>query len=276
MRKKISKQMFVRGLRKLHLLQLTDNIRYLISLKNTHHANHQFIKEHPDFKLPPSFLAYDAYGHTNWPVYYQSGIAHAKHICQIIDENLDTKEVSICEWGCGPARIIRHIRPLLDRSNTQLYGFDYNCRSITWCQENINDITFACNSVAPPLPCDTNSFDCLFNLSVFTHLSKKMHTEWIRELRRVVKPGGLIIFTTHGDFFKFNLLEDEQKEYEQGRLVVRGQIKEGKRCFVAYHPPKYIESELLKNGLEVISHLPGPALEDFPQDVWVIRNNKPV
>lgn len=271
---KKTKQRFVHGLRKFHLLQLADNARYLLSTKNTRKGNAQFIKEHPDFKLPPSFLAYDAYGHTNWSVYYHSGIAHAKYICQLIDENLETQEVSICEWGCGPARIIRHIRPFLDKSNAQLYGFDYNPDSISWCQENIDDITFMCNSVSPPLPCDENSYDCLYNLSVFTHLSEKMHIDWISELRRVVKPGGLIIFTTHGDFFKFNLLEEELTKYENGKLVVRGHIKEGKRCFVAYHPPKFIESELLHNGLELISHLPGPALEGFPQDVWVIRNNK--
>lgn len=271
---KITKQRFVHGLRKFHLLQLADYGRYLLSKKNTRKVNAQFIKEHPDFKLPPSLLAYDAYGHTNWPVYYHSGIAHAKYICQLIDENLETQDMSICEWGCGPARIIRHIRAFLDKSNAQLYGFDYNPDSISWCQENIDDTIFISNSVSPPLPCDENSYDCLYNLSVFTHLSEKMHIDWISELRRVVKPGGLIIFTTHGDFFKFNLLEEELAKYENGKLVVRGHIKEGKRCFVAYHPPKFIESELLQNGLELISHLPGPALEGFPQDVWVIRNNK--
>ncbi len=275
MNSKNTKQKFVYGLRKLHLLQLADNVRYLLSIKNTRQENHQFINDHPDFNLPPSFLAYDAYGHTNWPVYYHSGIAHAKYICKLIDENLASQELSICEWGCGPARILRHIRSFLDKSNTQLHGFDYNARSISWCQGNIDDINFMSNSVNPPLPCEDNSFDCLYNLSVFTHLSERMHIDWIRELGRVVKPGGLIIFTTHGDFFKFNLLDDELTEYESGSLVVRGHIKEGKRCFVAYHPPAFIKSELLQNGLEMISHLPGPALEDFPQDVWVIRNNKP-
>ena len=269
-----TKQKLVYLLRKFHLLQTIDDLRYLVSLKNTWRINKAFIKEQPDFKFPPSFLAYDAYGHTNWPVYYYTGIAHAKYISQLIKDNLENKALAICEWGCGPARILRHMPNFSEDRKFNLYGFDYNSRTIKWCREQIEGITFDCNSTSPPLPCDSNTFDCVYNLSVFTHLSKDMHFQWINELQRIVKPGGLIIITTHGDNFKNNLVENELRDYEKGQIVIRGEIEEGKRCYVAYHPEHFISHELLKNGLEVISHHPGPVLESLPQDVWVIRNNK--
>ena len=267
------KQKLVHLLRKLHLLQLTDNFRYLISLKNTRRLNSDFIKEQPDFIFPPSFLSYDAYGHTNWPVYFYTGIAHAKFISQLIQDNLQQESLSICEWGCGPARILRHIPSFFENRSIQLKGFDYNTRSIAWCKENIPVISFENNALTPPLPCNNNTFDCVYNLSVFTHLSKEMHFQWIKELMRVVKPGGLIIITTHGDYFKNNLVEKELTQYEAGKLVIRDGVEEGKRCYVAYHPEQFIKQEFLPEGLEVISHHPGPVLESLPQDVWVIRNS---
>lgn len=100
-----------------------------------------------------------------------------------------------------------------------------------------------------------------------------MHLQWINELMRVVKPGGLIIITTHGDNFKNNLVAKELAQYEAGKLVIRDGVKEGKRCYVAYHPEKFIIQEFLPTGLEIISHHPGPILESLPQDVWVIRNS---
>jgi hypothetical protein len=106
---KITKQKIVHVLRKSHLLQLTDDVRYLLSLKSTWWANRKFSREQPDFIFPPSYLSYDAYSHTNWPVYYYTGIANARYIAQLILDNLSEQPLAVCEWGCGPARIIRHM-----------------------------------------------------------------------------------------------------------------------------------------------------------------------
>ncbi len=271
---KITKQKIVHVLRKLHLLQLTDDFRYLLSLKSTWWVNRNFSREQPNFIFPPSYLSYDAYSHTNWPVYYYTGIANARYIAHLITANLSEQSLAVCEWGCGPARIIRHMASFSGEKTFYLHGFDYNPSTIKWCKNNIKGIDFDLNTLNPPLPCKTSSFDCVYNLSVFTHLSEEMHFKWVDELQRVVKPGGLIIITTHGDNFKHILVGDELHQYEMGKLVVRGEIEEGKRCYVAYHPEKFVLRELLHDGLDVIAHYPGPVIESMPQDVWVIRNNK--
>lgn len=273
---KINKQKIVHILRKSHLLQLTDYLRYLLSLKSTWWANRNFSREQPNFIFPPSHLSYDAYSHTNWPVYYYTGIANARYIAQLIMANLSEQSLAVCEWGCGPARIIRHMANFSGERTFYLHGFDYNPSTIKWCKKNIKGIDFELNTLNPPLPCEKNSFDCVYNLSVLTHLSEEMHFKWVKELQRVVKPAGLIILTTHGDNFKHILVGDELHQYERGNLVVRGDIEEGKRCYVAYHPEKFVLRKLLNDGLDVIAHYPGPVIESMPQDVWVIRNNKSV
>ena len=268
-----NKQYFVNVLRQLRLLQLIDYFRYLLDLKNNLRNNRAFSNVHPGFKLPPPDLAYDAYGHTNWNAYYHTGEEHARYISNLIKSNYNNQSLKICEWGCGPARILRQIPQFFSGWNISLYGFDYNPRTIKWCQDNIKNIVFKSNLLVPPLDQDSNSFDCLYCVSVFTHLSKEMHFAWIKEISRVVKPDGLIIFTTHGELTKANLLNNELKMFENGELVVRDKVDEGKRTFVAYHPPSFINKELLK-GLTVISHIENPIPQSLTQDIWVVKNTK--
>ena len=42
-------------------------------------------------------------------------------------------------------------------------------------------------------------YDLVFVLSLFSHLPQSSWTRWLRQLWRAVSPGGLLVFTTHGD-----------------------------------------------------------------------------
>lgn len=265
------KQQIVDILRQLRLLQLVDYLRYLVDLKNNRSSNKAFTETHPAFRLPPPALAYDAYGHTNWDAYYRTGKEHAQYISNLIKNNSSNHSLAICEWGCGPARILRHIPEFLEDRTVSLYGFDYNRQTIQWCQDNIGNIVFKQNFLSPPLDQNADSFDCLYCVSVFTHLSREMHFAWMTEISRVVKPDGLIIITTHGELAKKNLLKRELQMFEKGELVIRDKVDEGKRTFVAYHPPSFIREKLFAN-LAVIAHITNPIPQNLTQDIWVVKN----
>ena len=51
----------------------------------------------------------------------------------------------------------------------------------------------------PPLRFDDETFDLVYSLSIFSHLSADMVDAWLGELTRVTKPAGLVIVTFHGD-----------------------------------------------------------------------------
>ncbi len=269
------KQTIVKLLRKTHFLQLVDSLKYLWDQKKYRRDNRKFVNANPDLRLPPPGLVYDACGHTNWRIYYQIGREHAEYISTLIKENIDKQSICIGEWGCGPARLLRHMPDFFSDRSVVLYGFDYNPQTIEWCNNNIFTINFLRNSIVPPLPCESNSFDCIYCLSVFTHLSGDMHFQWIDELSRVVKPNGLVILTTHGDSSRANLLSNEIQLYDRGKLVVRNKVREGKRLFVAYHPPSFVRNKLLRK-LEVVSHFSGPNTGSLIQDVWIVKNCKNV
>jgi SAM-dependent methyltransferase len=172
----------------------------------------------------------------------------------------------VCEWGCGPGRIIRHLPVLAAGNAVDFYGSDYNRASIEWCRTHLPGITFLVNDLAPPLPVDDGFFDLIFCRSVFTHLSASLHDRWIGELRRAVRPGGVVILTTHGDAYRVRLTKQERRRYDAGELVVRTLGAEGRKLYAAFHPPTFVRTHLL-NALSIVEHRPG----NGTQDSWVAR-----
>jgi SAM-dependent methyltransferase len=257
-------------LRKARLLTLADRAMLCVELFRRRRLNRRFLTEHPGFAVPPAALAYDAYNHVNWQEYHDSGILHARLIADLIREHLAADPLRICEWGCGPGRVIRHLRGALADRTVELFGADYNPASVAWCQTHLTGAEFRHNGLDPPLPFGAGAMDVLYAISVFTHLSAEGHCRWIEEVFRVIRPSGIVIFTTHGDACLDRLLPHEQEQYRAGNLVVRGGVEEGSKCFVAYHPPAYVRERLLQ-GADVVAHLPSPAAYQMVQDVWVAR-----
>jgi SAM-dependent methyltransferase len=195
---------------------------------------------------------------------------HATLISDLIREYITENEIKICEWGCGPARVVRHLEKIDGFEKVESFGTDYNEKTIDWCKKNIKNVHFAKNSLEPPLPLEAEAFDCVYAISVFTHLSERLHYAWIGELFRIIKPNGILIFTTHGDISAKRLLAADKKTYDTGSLVIKDQIKEGKKFFAAYHPPQFIKKKLLK-GYVIIKHISNTAPYQLEQEVWVVK-----
>jgi SAM-dependent methyltransferase len=49
---------------------------------------------------------------------------------------------------------------------------------------------------SPPLDLATESFDVVYATSIFTHYTWDEESEWLNELWRVLRPGGLLLATT--------------------------------------------------------------------------------
>lgn len=258
-----------RTLRDTGLLVPVEKARYWASLAKWYRRNRAFCAKHPDFSLPPKILAYDAYSAPDWEFYKKSGEETAAFLADLVDRYVhDASPLRILEWGCGPARVIRHLPPLLARSS-RICGCDYNSASILWCEDNIPGIEFFRNSLRPPLAFDAESFDLIYAISVFTHLSEAIGRDWGAELLRIARPGGVVIATTHGDSILRMLLPDEVASYRESGIVVRDKIEEGKKMFMACHSPSYVRDRLFAS-FDLLEHVAA----GFPhtgQDLWVFR-----
>ena len=110
---------------------------------------------------------------------------------------------SVLDWGVGCGRIMRQWAPMFGQIS--FTGTDIDQAMIDWDVANIAGPRFAVNGAAPPLPCADDAFDLVYGASVFTHLDEAMQQRWLAELKRVLKPGGVLLLSTHGpNVFELN------------------------------------------------------------------------
>jgi len=81
-------------------------------------------------------------------------------------------------------------------SPKNLIGDDIDEKCISICRDAMPYGTFVKSDVEPPLPFQAGSFDIVYAYSVFSHLAQNASYKALFELARVLKPGGLAIFTT--------------------------------------------------------------------------------
>lgn len=102
------------------------------------------------------------------------------------------------DWGCGSGRVTAHLATLLP--GTELVGADLDREAIEWAAREVRGATFVACGMEPPLPLPRASFDVVFAGSVFTHLTAALQTRWLAELRSLLRPGGLLVASTLGQF----------------------------------------------------------------------------
>jgi SAM-dependent methyltransferase len=176
---------------------------------------------------------------------------------------------ALLDFGCGCGRVIRHWAGL-DR--TAVHGADANEHAIAWCRANLPFARFASNGLAPPLGHGDESFDLVYALSVLTHLPEDLQHAWMNELRRLIRPGGFLLLTTHGERYRERLTPAERAAFERGSLVVHWPEGAGTNLCSAFHPPSYVK-ERLAAGFDVAEFVPEGAKGNPHQDLYLLRKS---
>jgi SAM-dependent methyltransferase len=174
---------------------------------------------------------------------------------------------AVLEFGCGCGRVLRHWPKV---AGPKVFGTDYNPRLADWTRKNLPFVTTGVNKAAPPLTYQDNRFDLIYAISVFTHLAVDLQRPWMRELWRITKPGGYVLFTTHGDSFRTKLNADEGAAYDRGELITRFEEASGMNLCNAFHPDSYVRG-LLSEGFSVEAFVGAGTQGQVHQDIWLLR-----
>ena len=259
------KQRLVSIARAAGLLPILDAVRFLREKQRHAAVNRRFLAAHPDFDPPPLWWMHDMYRHTSFDLYWRTGRETAAALAGKIGAHAkparDGGALRVADWGCGLARVLRHLPEQYEKT-----GFDYNARAIRWCTNHIDGAQFFHNALMPPLPAAAASFDAVYALSVFTHLSEAAHDAWMADIARVIAPGGVFLAAFHMKPAPGQLLPEELLRFDRGELVVRAGVKEGSRTYVAYHPERWLRHHLFRDW-EILE---GP-LDFFGQSLIVAR-----
>jgi SAM-dependent methyltransferase len=217
--------------------------------------------------LPPPEMRGLVSGEADPDYFFTSGARTAGWIAEMLAANGSSIEgMEFLDFGCGCGRVTRHWK---DTPRASVNGSDYNPYLIEWCRANLAFAEFELNTNAPPLGYTGGKFDLVYAISVFTHLREPLQRVWLEELVRLLRPGGLLLFTVHGSSYLDWMDADETGRFEAGELVVREPGLSGTTFCATFHPERYVR-ETLGRGMELLDYAPAP-LRDAHQDAVLFR-----
>lgn len=100
------------------------------------------------------------------------------------------KDMIFLDVGCGPGRIVKTIAPLVK----EYYGVDISKGLISKAvahYKDYNNVQFFVNDGSTLDFFDSCAFDFVLEYLVFIHLRKDQIVGYIKEIYRVLKPGGI-------------------------------------------------------------------------------------
>jgi SAM-dependent methyltransferase len=156
---------------------------------------------------------------------------------------------SVLDFGCGAGRVLPHLARLAPQA--RVAGCDVDQAAIAWAREHRPGARWELSSFHPPLPFEPESFDLVYSISVFSHLGAALQSPWVRELRRVLAPGGIALLTVHG--------HHAFDEFRTGRVrtawcapgvFARAPLAAGEYVFAPYRRSLWTEGDLPGVGRE--------------------------
>lgn len=149
----------------------------------------------------------------------------------------------ILDFGCGCGRTLVHMKSLAP--GAQFDGTDLDAKAIEWCRQHLTFATFNLSKERPPIDYVADTFDFIYVISVFTHLDENYQFLWLEELRRIAKPGAMLLLTVNG-------LDGDQglvfeRSYEKGLFPAWYQN--------TYHSTEYVFTNFGKY-FEVLGYFP--------------------
>jgi SAM-dependent methyltransferase len=159
----------------------------------------------------------------------------------------------LLDFGGATGRVSRHF--YLQGTLSEVTLCDVNINNVAWVLEHFpSDFGAFKNSWVPSLPLPSQHFDVVIAFSVFTHVNE-YEMAWLYELRRVLRPGGILYVTVQNDdtwrILPSTVLYDRVKDFESFRAVWQEGRELADRLVVEYsdevvhncstfHPNAYI------------------------------------
>jgi SAM-dependent methyltransferase len=128
--------------------------------------------------------------------YDELGAQARAAILGLLPEGWSFDSRRVLDFGCGAGRTLRHFLP--EAESAEFWGCDIDAASVEWLLKHLSPPLHAMrNEADPPLGLEHGTFDLIWALSVFTHLTDNS-LPWLVELHGLLKPGGLLLATYMG------------------------------------------------------------------------------
>ncbi len=204
----------------------------------------------------------EGYGNHDYH-YWISGYAEYLKLAEIADRH-GVSHGSVFDFGGSTGRVFRNF---YYQGGWDVWSNDFKQSSVEWNLQNFpSKIKVFQGLYQPALPVDDKTFDLVIAMSVFTHIDET-ETNWLLELRRVLRPNGLALITIHNEATWNNMDEAlhkvletyspelaRQREMPSGKHVSNFRLDDPYRCNT-FHSDDYIERQWGRY-FEVVEILP--------------------
>ena len=219
-----------------------------------------------EIPLPPDDLMIAVSNHANHKDFARSRRnGPTQMLADLSAAGIDcTKLLDTLDFGCGCGRFLAGW--VMRGSPMRLRGCDYNPVLVEWCRNHIPGVIVKVNRLGEKIPFETGSLDFVYLLSVFTHLTVAEQERLIGEFRRVLRPGGYVYVTFHGEYFLPEVLprvEGGEEIFRRDGFLIQYENLEGQNDCWTLHSPDFLNA--LFEGFVPLKHF--RSLDRGPTDV---------
>ncbi|MGO4450144.1 class I SAM-dependent methyltransferase [Phyllobacterium sp. TAF24] len=212
-----------------------------------------------------------------------------------------SNNTKMMDFGVGWGRIARFFQDAI--SEDTFYLADVDQEALQWCVDcSVKGNRVLLDPIGS-LPMQDGTLDIIYSFSVFSHLSEASAKHWLNELHRVLKPGGVLIFTTQsmrflhlvrachakarpndiersiGQYFGSNPQRAVDR-YAEGKHTYTdvggdggGGVLSGEFYGWAAIPPRWVHSTL--GGMfKVMKYIDNPKVQE--QAIFVLKKHQPL
>jgi len=150
---------------------------------NTNNQNTEFDKYSEKYKklLKGSF-----------PKFFQNIDYYSEYkVNEVFNHRKKIKTQTILDFGCGVGLSLKYFSKYF--SNLELWGYDNSSLSLKEIENENGSINLTSNLDNIP----RNHFDAIFIANVFHHINETEHEKTLNDLKRFLKPDGLIYIFEH-------------------------------------------------------------------------------
>jgi SAM-dependent methyltransferase len=125
-------------------------------------------------------------------LYEADMIANALASVGVAVDSLD----AALDFGCSSGRVLRVLAAAYP--DVRWMGCDPNGDAVAWAQATFPLLDCFTSTNEPPLPLAEGALELVYAISIWSHFAPALGLRWFEEMHRVIRPGGHLVFTTHG------------------------------------------------------------------------------
>jgi SAM-dependent methyltransferase len=129
------------------------------------------------------------------------------------------------DFGCSSGRVVRVLAAAFPE--VRWHGCDPNEGAVGWAAEHLPAIEFFASPQTPPLPIAEGELGLVYAISIWSHFAPMLGLRWFDDMHRMIRPGGHLVFTTHGMQSVALAAEQGMRSAEQCRQIVDGMYRDG-------------------------------------------------